>query len=545
MTITSRILGRAAKLRPANTAEIVVERDIEAKMSDGTVLLADRWYAPADVTTAPIVLIRSPYGRRQFGLFGRLFAERGYQAVIQSVRGTFGSEGTFEPFRHESEDGRATLDWLEGQPWFTGAVGTFGPSYLGLTQWAVIADAPAFVRAMAMQVTAANFRDAVVFPGGSFSLQTGAFWIHMMEVQEKKPAHFLWAMATNHKRLARVYEALPLRDADTVAFGHAVRFYQDWLEHETPGDPWWGPIDYSSHVQLAPPISHVAGWYDLFLPNQIDDYRRLRDAGREARLTIGPWIHAGPGVGVAGLNDAIDWFDVHLRGIPDRARRGRVHLYVMGSDRWADVEDWPPPATPQRWHLHPGGVLSTDTPSDGAADHYRYDPADPAPSVGGATLDPTLAGAKNQQKRESRPDVMVYTTAPMINDMTVAGPVEAEIWLRSSRPFFDVFVRLCEVDRSGKSRNISDGILRVDATSAPPAADGISHVVVKMWPTAITFKAGHRIRVQLSGSAHPLFARNTGSGEPLATAATVFPSDNELFHDPQHPSAITLPVSLI
>jgi hypothetical protein len=195
--------------------------------------------------------------------------------------------------------------------------------------------------------------------------------------------------------------------------------------------------------------------------------------------------------------------------------------------------------------LHPEGVLSTDEPGDAAADRYRYDPADPAPSLGGATLDPMLAGSKNQRKREQRPDVLVYTTAPLINDVTVVGPVESEVWVRSSRPFFDVFVRLCDVDPSGKSRNISDGILRVDGRSTPPSGEGISHVKIKMWPTALTFKAGHRVRVQISSSAHPLFARNTGSGEPLATATTMFPSESELFHDRVHPSAITLPVSAL
>jgi len=546
MTVTSRVLARAAKLRPAHSAEVVVERDVEAKMADGAILLADRWYSPANVTAAPTVLIRSPYGRRQLGLLGRLFAERGYQAVIQSVRGTFGSEGRFEPFHHEREDGRATLDWLAGEPWFTGEIGTFGPSYLGMTQWAIVADAPEHVRAMAMQVTAANVRDAVVFPGGSFSLQTGGFWVHQMEFQEKGLGRYLWAMATGHRRLAPVYETLPLRDADTAALGHPVPYYQEWLVHEAPGDPWWRPIDFShDDVAETPPSSHVGGWFDLFLPSQIDDYCRLRDAGREARLTVGPWTHAGPGAGAAGMRDALEWFDIHLRGVPDRSGRERVRLFVMGADRWVGFADWPPPATPQRWYLHPEGVLSTDEPGDAAADRYRYDPADPAPSLGGATLDPMLAGSKNQRKREQRPDVLVYTTAPLINDVTVVGPVESEVWVRSSRPFFDVFVRLCDVDPSGKSRNISDGILRVDGRSTPPSGEGISHVKIKMWPTALTFKAGHRVRVQISSSAHPLFARNTGSGEPLATATTMFPSESELFHDRVHPSAITLPVSAL
>src|SRR5205823_4152391 len=134
-----------ARLPRPQTTAVSVERDLETKMPDDVVLLADRWYPkePAGVAGGlPVVLLRSPYGRRQLGIVGRLFAERGYQVVIQSCRATFGSGGEWVPFRHERDDGRATLDWLAAQPWFGGATATFGPSYLGLTQWAVAADAP-------------------------------------------------------------------------------------------------------------------------------------------------------------------------------------------------------------------------------------------------------------------------------------------------------------------------------------------------------------------------------------------------------------------
>jgi putative CocE/NonD family hydrolase len=155
----------------------------------------------------------------------------------------------------------------------------------------------------------------------------------------------------------------------------------------------------------------------------------------------------------------------------------------------------------------------------------------------------TLAGSKNQRRREARSDVLVYTSSPLTKDMTVVGPVEAEVWLRSSRPHFDVFVRLCHVDRSGRSRNISDGIVRVDPDRCQPAADGVWQIGVRMCPTAMTFKAGHRLRIQVSSAAHPLFARNTGTGEPIGTASRLMPSEHHLYHDRPHPSAITLPVS--
>jgi putative CocE/NonD family hydrolase len=542
VTFASWVFARAAKLPRASAADVVVERDVETKMGDGVVLLSDRWYSPSTVRSAPVVLLRSPYGRRQFGIFGRLFSERGYQVVIQSCRGTFGSGGRLEPFLHETPDGAATVEWIASQPWFTGKIGMFGPSYLGLVQWALAGRPPAELQAMALQVTASNVRDAVVFPGGSFSLETGAVWVQQMVYQENT-ARYLWALATSKKRLARAYRTLPLRRADLAAHGLSVDYYQQWLDHSEPGDPWWDEIDWSGYLSNMPRSSHVAGWYDIFLPSQIDDFCRQRAAGRDTRITVGPWSHMSPGGGTEGLRDALELFDDQLLGRSSVQPRGRVRLFVMGADRWVDLPGWPPPARTERWHLHPGNRLSPDAPEAAPPDTYRYDPADPTPSLSGATLDPLRAGAKDQRRREGRADVLVYSSSVLRRDLTVAGPVAADIFMRSSRPHFDVFVRLCEVDAKGRSRNVCDGIQRVQPTSIARDQDGVSRVRVRMWPTARTFRTGHRIRLQVSSAAHPLFARNPGSGEALGSASHLFPSEHEVFHDPDRPSAIELPIS--
>lgn len=543
MTFASRAAARIGKLPRADTTDVLVERDIEAKMPDGAILLADRWYAPATVGSDPVVLLRCPYGRRQLGIIGRLMAERGYQVVIQSVRGTFGSGGDFDPFHHERDDGLATYEWIASQPWFTGRIGTYGPSYLGLTQWATLSALPEYVKAMSLQVTAAKLRDCVVYPGESFSLETGAVWVHQMEYQERGAARFIWALLTARKRLERAYTTLPLRDADTAALGRRIPFYQEWLVHELPGDSWWEPLDFTRDAKNAPPSSHLSGWYDVFLLGQLADYTRMREAGRDVRLTIGPWTHTSPGAGAAGIRDGLEWFDVHLKEKTAPRGRDRVRIHVMGRDRWVDLPEWPPPSTPERWHLQPGAGLSSAAPSGGAPDRYRYDPADPTPGLGGATLDPLVAGPKDQAKREQRADVRVYSSSTLTSDVTIAGPLEADLWVKSSRPFFDVFVRLCDVDQKGKSRNISDGLLRIGPDSAPAGADGVYQVRVRMGPTAMMFKAGHRIRLQISSAAHPLYARNTGSGDRLASASELFTSDHEILHDPDHPSAVILPIS--
>ena len=543
MSALSRIAGRLAKLPAARTRNVAVERGLEAKMPDGTVLLADRWYPDAP-RQAPVVLLRSPYGRRQIGLVGRLFAERGYQAVIQSCRGTFGSGGEWDPFRHEREDGRATLAWVAEQPWFGGAIATFGPSYLGLVQWALVEDAPSTLRAIAPAVTATDFRRSVVYPGGVFALESILTWAHQVEHQEEGGLRVLLSMARGSARVRRAAMATPVGAADTEVVGHRVDWFQDWIAHDRPDDPWWDPIDFGHCHRDAPPATLVGGWYDMFLPWQIADYEALQAAGRTARLTIGPWTHAAPaGLGMA-VRDGIDWFDTHLAGRPPTRPSG-VRLFVMGSRRWVDLPAWPPVAEAQRWHLHGGGRLDRAAPAASPPDRYRYDPDRPTPGPGGPSLDPRNAGPKDQRRREERSDVLTYTSEPMTEDMTVAGPLAADLWVRSSLDHADWFVRLCDVSPKGRSVNLADGILRLRPDDVEREADGSSHLHIGMWPTANTFRAGHRVRLQVSSGAHPLFARNLGSGEPLATAVNAEASEHAVLHDPDHPSAIELPVSRI
>jgi putative CocE/NonD family hydrolase len=511
-------------------------------MPDGAVLLADRWYPLGPVgATAPVVLLRSPYGRRQIGICGRLFAERGYQVVIQSCRGTFGSQGDWVPFRNEQSDGRATLEWISAQPWFTGTLATFGPSYLGLTQTAVFRDPPPYLRASALDVTSSNFRDDVIYPSGILALGQMLPWIRQLEHQELSPLAKLRTRPGEKSLMASAYRVLPVADADVAAVGHHVSFFQDWIEHDRPGDSWWEPVDFGADLATAPPSSLVGGWYDLFLPGQVADFVALRAAGRTARLTIGPWAHVSPGGIATFMRDGLEWFDVHLRGSPEDARSS-VRLYVMGARRWVEFADWPPGSDQETWHLHAEGRLDPSPPAASSPDRFTYDPADPTPSVGGPSLDGATAGAKDQRQLESRGDVLTYTSAVLTRDLTVIGPLRARIYCRSSLEHSDVFVKLCDVSPRGRSKNLSDGIVRAIPGVPPRSPDGSFCVEVSMWPTANTFKRGHRIRLQVSGGAHPLFARNAGTGERAGTATRLCVADQEIFHDPEHPSSVVLPV---
>ena len=542
MTVWSRMAATLVKLPPPDTADISVERDLAAKTPDGTVLLADRWFPTQASGGRPTVLIRTPYGRHIIGPLGRLYAERGYQVVIQSCRGTFGSEGEWDPVRHEQADGHATLEWVAAQPWFDGRLVMWGGSYLGMTQWAIAQDAPDFVKALALQVTASNIRDAIVYPGGSFALEMALTWLHQIEHQELGWRAVLRAQLRGVRVLSAATDVLPLGNCDVAAIGRPSPPYQDWLEHSTPGDPWWDGIDFGRRLGKVPPASLVGGWYDLFLPAQVADYEALRAAGRSARLTIGPWTHASPGLFAETVRDGPEWFEEQLGQRQGHEPRAPVRVYVMGSRTWQEFSLWPPAGEAQQWYLGRWGTLDTTPPAESGPDRFHYNPHDPTPAVGGPSLNFVTVGRKDQRRREHRHDVLTYTSPVLSEDLTVIGPLTATLYLRSSLEHTDFFVRLCDVSEKGRSVNLSDGIVRLAPGSVHKEDDGVFGLDVAMWPTANTFKAGHRIRLQVSSGAHPLFCRNLGSGEPLATGATMRSADQEVFHDAARPSCITLPV---
>lgn len=542
--LLSWVITRLLKLPPAETYTLMVERDLRVPMRDGTVLLADHYYAHHR-RDAPTILVRSPYGRAGMWalIFARPYAERGFQVLIQSCRGTFGSGGLFDAFRDEQRDGLDTLDWLKQQPWFSGALGTVGPSYLGLVQWAIAARAGGLLTAMAVQITGSEFR-SLVNPGGSFGLDTALTWIQLMARQEES---LFRRLLDTRRRVRDMQEAilhLPLRDADRIVAGKRVGYYQDWLEHHTPGDPWWQPVDFSVTAgETTAPVCLLGSWYDILLPQILADYARLRQAGKHPYLTIGPWVHTSFAAFPYMVRESLAWFRTHLLGEPGVVRDAPVRVFVMGRNTWTSFPDWPPPGYhPQRWFLQPGNALSPQsTAASSPPDRYRYDPADPTPSIGGSSLSQN-SGPRDNRGVEGRADVLVYTSPVLDHDMEVIGPVRAELFVQSSREHTDFFVRLCDVDPKGRSINISDGLLRLRPGELRAGDDGIWKVCVELWATAHCFRRGHRLRVQVAGGSHPRYARNTGSGEPLATATTLIAADHTVYHDAAHPSAIMLPV---
>jgi uncharacterized protein len=542
--VISSILNRLMlkRLGVVPTHAVTTTRDLKVKMADGVELLTDVYFGDRG-KAAPVIMIRSPYGKRASFAAGSAYplATQGFNVVLQSCRGTFGSRGTFDPFHDEQRDGLATIEWIKQQPWCNGSIGTYGMSYLGFTQWAVSATAGPEVKAMAMQVTLSDFA-LMTYAGDSFYLETVLGWTNVVNKMKGSPLVLLRFALGQLLGLRSIpkhgWKTLPLTKLDESVVGHPVQFWQDWLEHDSPTDSWWTPMNHRRTIpEVKRPITHVAGWFDIFVSWQLQDFAALRKAGCEAQITVGPWAHIDLGVSATGMQEAIVWFNRHLRGKPSTSSRKPLKLYVIGADDWREFDEWPPrECVVERWHLQPRFALHTHIAPASEPDRYRYDPADPTPSVGGPSVEGRRFSVDNAVL-EKRSDVLTYTSEPLSQARDLIGEIAAELHVRSTGPSADFFVRICDVDERGVSRNICDGLQRVQMDPDGP----VQCVRVALSPIAYRIEQGHRIRVQISSGAFPRWARNLGGTEHMGQATELRVVTQSIFHAPNHPSAVMLP----
>jgi len=547
--LAAAAVGRRWRL-PAMTEPVRVLRDLDVPMRDGAVLRADV-YLPAASGPHPTVLVRSPYGR---GLAPTLmltlpFAARGYAVVMQSARGTFGSGGEFEPVVHEAEDGQDTVAWLRDQAWFDGRLATLGPSYMGYTQWALALDPPPELAAMIVHIGPHDLAQAGMIDG-AFQLANLATWTELVAHHERvNVLRGTLRLMTAERRLAPHLHRLPLQGLAEQFGGAPAPWFDEWLAHTDLSDPYWDryratPAVHSSTV----PTLLIGGWQDWFLEQTLYQYAALRDRGVDVGLTVGPWPHLGVDVGFT-TGESLAWLGSHLPldgAPPAPPRPDRVRVFVTGAEEWRGLPDWPPAAHHRTWYLAAGGRLADDAAAEnGSVTTFRYDPMDPTPSVGGRVLG-RGAGRRDNRRLEARDDVRTFTTAPLQEPVELLGSATVRLFLESDNPYADVFLRLCDVDPRGRSVNVTDRLVRLDPDPGDPAPGeepgaGQRTVQAALPDTAHRFRAGHRIRLQISGGAHPRYARNLGTGEPAGQATQGAPVTHRIGHSGASPSAITLP----
>jgi putative CocE/NonD family hydrolase len=578
--------------------DVSIERDVPVPLPDATTLSADLW-RPADGRPAPVLLQRTPYDKSfalvvQGGLDPARAVAAGYAVVVQDVRGRYASEGTFEPFVNEAADGAATIAWLAEQPFCDGRVATYGGSYVGATQLLAAVERPPALRAMLPHVTSADYHDGWTTEGGAFQLGLALNWARSLaageldrreqrgedvdELKERLDAELADPLGG--------YRRLPLVDQPVLA--ELAPYYLRWLEHPAR-DAFWRGISARERLGAVDvPALHLAGWHDVFLEGSLAAYAALRAHDRAPqRLVVGPWAHSGWGDAVGEViygpeasRYALDPTDLHLRyfdtvlnrGVEDHVvpvprrvdgaaaaaddRAAPVRIFVMGADRWRDEDAWPLARARRRaLHLRADASLTWDAPEPGEASRtYTYDPADPVPTGGGRTLMPgheasIALGSRDQRPVEARPDVLVYTTAPLERDVEVTGAVRLVLHAASSAPDTDWTAKLVDVHPDGPALGVTDGILRARYR------DGLDRerllepgrperFVVEVGSTSMLFRRGHRIRVEVSSSNFPRFDRNpnTGGDNARATASDLRPAHQRVFHDPARPSQLELPI---
>jgi putative CocE/NonD family hydrolase len=580
-------------LRP--TEEVLIQRNVPARMRDGTTLMSNV-YRPVGSGPHPVLLTRLPYGKdlsADTTYFDPIRAAgHGYVVVVQDVRGRYASEGKFTPFAHEFEDGYDSVEWASRLPDSNGDVGMFGLSYFGKTQWHAAVTRPPSLKSLAPGQAWGNHLNGVQWRGGAGELGLMQYWAQTalaleilfrrhrgepQKIEEKLPG----LIGSIDVLLAGGgYEELPLADLpdpdDLTPFVRGG--FARGVDHEI-----WDYLNIDGRYdQVDTPTFHIGGWYDCFIGETLRQYEAMKEraegAGmRPPRLLVGPWTHGSFestvgdldfGIGSSGmfvnyrgnLTDAqLRWFDATLRG-NEEALEGAppVQVFVMGENRWRGCEGWPVPGSrSERWHLHAGGLLSRTRPAHSAPDTYDYDPGAPVPTIGGAILMAPIhrPGARDQRPNEERPDVLVYTSEVLRRDYTVLGPVHATIFAATDAPDTDFVARLVDVHPDGRAIVLTDGIIRASARESYPAPGVIKPIqpsliepgrvyeyCVDLWATAISFGAGHRIRVEITSSSFPRWERNPNTGESGVHSARTEVARQRVFHDPERPSHVTLTV---
>jgi putative CocE/NonD family hydrolase len=560
------------------TGTWVTER-VQVPMRDG-VRLTGMLHRGADPGPGPVLLVRTPYGEPMSRTLPIAPARAaGFAVLVQDCRGTAGSEGQMVPFENETADGLDTLAWVVEQPWCSGRVAMFGPSYLGMVQLAVAGHRPPGLVALATTVTPDDYRDGLVFRQGAFQLGQGLGWHMLKAVQQLGDAAArgedvgarMGALSALSADMERTHRTLPLTALDGVA--DVLPSWRIWLEKEEDTG-YWHDLSYAGRrTGTAVPVLHVGGWFDLFLRGTLDNFTTMAGGADptvrgDQHLVVGPWTHADQsGVAgelffAAGSAPAIRLEEQQLRFLRESVEGAPtslppVQLFVMGANRWRTEQEWPLARTDwQTWHLGADGSLSPELPPAGSRE-YVHDPVDPVPTVGGATLmggGPGggvgyMPGARDQRVLDGRTDVLRFTSAVLDADVEVTGPLRVRLFAATSAEDTDFTARLVDVHPDGRALGVADGIVRaryragMDSPAPVPPGEVVEYSI-DLAATSQLFARGHRIRVDVASSNFPCYDRNSGSGKPAGqvTADDLRTATQRICCGPEHPSAIQLPV---
>jgi hypothetical protein len=512
-----------------------------------SIQLATDVYLSDDPGQWPALLIRTPYGKNKEPLIEVLagyLVSQGYAVVIQDTRGRFDSQGTDSLFLDDGwgdrQDGYDAVEWIAQQNWSNGKVGTWGASAFGITQYMMAGSAPPHLVCQFVEAAATNLYSQAAYPGGVLLKNLVEEWI----------------------------------------IGQGSQYLIPFVIARSNYDATWERLNLESRFDVVKaPIYHLGGWHDIFIEGTINGFVGLQHNGAvgargKQKLLIGPWTHANwfdtkqgelafPSNSALALDDyltgtLLQWFGYWLQGKDTQIMsEPPVRYYVMGAvdepgapgNEWRNADDWPPPpAQPTFFYLHENGDLTTEKSiAMPAARSYQYDPKNPVPTIGGRNL-LIDAGPYDQRSTENRPDVLVFTTPVLEQPLEVIGKIIVKLWVSSSATDTDFMAKLSDVYPDGRSMSVGDGALRMRHRYSLRqenfmAPDSVYECEIDLWPTAIVFNQGHRIRVAISSSNAPRFDPNPNTGRPLRADSVTVVATNTVHLDANYPSHIVLPVT--
>ncbi|KAJ4203180.1 hypothetical protein NW767_005291 [Fusarium falciforme] len=507
---------------------------VSIPLKDGAILAADL-YKPAGMEPLGTILAQCPYGRGIFMAAGnaRMFAPRGYQILLVSCRGTFGSTGDFNGGFSQLEDGQEIVSWMREQPWYTGTFATIGASFMGYAQWALLRDPPKDMVAAIITIGPHDFAESN-WGTGALRFQQRLSWADLIVHQETATVSDRLKMMGN-TRIAPMMNATPLQEHVDAYFGDKAPWLTHSLTHPDITDPSWASQRHAEALEKADiPILLISGWHDVFLDQTMHQYQRLHERGCNVALSIGPGAHMDVQNGDSN-RDTLVWLEKYLAGKEGVERKSPVRVCVGSPGQgWLELPSWPPHTTPSEFYLHLGGVLGRSAPSEEAFSSFTFNPEDPTPTVGGPLL--AGGGSTDDTALAARDDTLVFTTEALKRGVLILGQPVVKLEHSTDRPYADLFVRLSEVNAKGKSHNVTEAFTRL------PVERDSCLVTIPMRHIAHNFPVGSRIRLLISGGSHPQFARNYGSGEPLATGTTLVSVKHTVYHGTQGISSIVLPV---
>jgi len=548
--------------QPFRHDNVRILQDVPIPMRDGTRLMADI-YTPAAEEPFPVVLIRMPYGKREAYCYmpahGKYWAKHGYACVIQDVRGKWDSEGSWQPFINEANDGYDTLNWIADQSWCNGNIGMTGESYYGYTQWAVAPLNHPNLKCIVPGNTAADIYGSWMYNNHVFCSKTMGVWlIQMLSKQYNNP----FRLNPYH---------LPLIEMAKQA-GLPERDYRACLEHPER-DSYWEQINVDRKFdQVRIPVLHWGGWYDVFLQGTLDAWQGMMEKSDPNKqwLIVSPTDHEttpmftgrigqmSVGSQAWTYDKVLEFFDHFLMGVENKYSGGPfVEIFTLGDNQWRVETNWPPArAEYTSYFFHSNGAanglagdgkLNVVAPQDEPSDHFEYDPARPVNFAEKIDLWHLAEAMKDRTSLEKRQDVLVYNSEPLSSALEVTGPILARIYASSSAKDTDFTATLVDVFPDGYAQLVQEGIVRARYRQKgnPPSLvepGKIYPFEIDLWATSYVFQPGHRIRVEITSSNFDRYDRNLNTGGTFAQKAEYQAASQTIYHDRSHPSCIILPI---